>query len=536
MGRKKSLSFAVMLSLLAFSAATLLVATFGGTPTDAASPYRPVNVSPANEATEVALTPTLQSSAFSDHDARDTHAASHWQITATTGRYFSSIFDSDVDTLNLTQIAVPTGTLRADTKYYWRVRHQDSHEDWSRWSIETSFTTLATPPNSPPGQPSNMSPADVATGISLTPTLQSSAFSDPGGTHAASQWQVRTISGYYTSPVYDGVTHAPYLTSTVFPSGRLSYSTTYYWHVRYQDNDGAWSAYSRETSFTTSPPSPVANFSAETTALLAGESVLFTDSSTGSIASWIWNFGDGTAPVTWTIRPTDGKVSHTYATAGTYTVTLRVTDAKGDSTIEMKAGYIVVGSGATFHDISLQGGTIQTADGRIAATFPPNAVSRDATLVILEMSPSTAPKAPKGYSIGSSCFALEATDTSGTAITSFSGAVTVTVRYSDEDMAAAGDNPEDLVLAYYNEATGEWATLETTRDTAKGILSVTTTHLSTWSILVKTSSDGLVSWIQIVIGIVATLVAGVVIWKSVSFRQPDQVPSRGQNPEGAHLD
>jgi hypothetical protein len=93
-----------------------------------------------------------------------------------------------------------------------------------------------------------------------------------------------------------------------------------------------------------------------------------------------------------------------------------------------------------------------------------------------------------------------------------------------------------LVLAYYNEATGEWAILETTRDTAKGILSVTTTHLSTWSILVKTSSDGLVSWIQIVIGIVATLVAGVFIWKSVSFRQPDQVPSRGQNPEGAHLD
>jgi hypothetical protein len=31
----------------------------------------------------------------------------------------------------------------------------------------------------------------------------------------------------------------------------LNYSTTYYWHVRHQDNHGAWSDYSAETSFTT---------------------------------------------------------------------------------------------------------------------------------------------------------------------------------------------------------------------------------------------------------------------------------------------
>ena len=41
------------------------------------------------------------------------------------------------------------------------------------------------------------------------------------------------------------------------PSGRLRSSTTYYWHVRYQDNCGTWSSYSNETSFTTTASSGI---------------------------------------------------------------------------------------------------------------------------------------------------------------------------------------------------------------------------------------------------------------------------------------
>jgi hypothetical protein len=87
--------------------------------------------------------------------------------------------------------------------------------------------------------------------MTLTPTLQSSAFSDPdaGDTHAASQWQLRTASGSYSSPVYDSSTDSSLLTSMRAPA--LNYSTTYYWHVRHQDNHEAWSDYSTETSFTT---------------------------------------------------------------------------------------------------------------------------------------------------------------------------------------------------------------------------------------------------------------------------------------------
>jgi hypothetical protein len=108
--------------------------------------------------------------------------------------------------------------------------------------------------NNPPVGPSNLSPTNGATCVYLPPNLQSSSFSDPDGgdAHAASQWQVRTGSGSYSSPVYDSGIDVTHLTSIAVPS--LIYSTTYYWHVRHQDDGGAWSDWSAETSFTASPP------------------------------------------------------------------------------------------------------------------------------------------------------------------------------------------------------------------------------------------------------------------------------------------
>jgi titin len=109
-------------------------------------PNQPSNVSPANGATGISLTPTLKSSAFSDPDVGDTHAASQWQTTTTPGDYSSPIFDSGADAANLESIAIPSGTLSESTTYYWRARHQDNRGDWSSWSVETSFTTIQAAP------------------------------------------------------------------------------------------------------------------------------------------------------------------------------------------------------------------------------------------------------------------------------------------------------------------------------------------------------------------------------------------------------
>jgi parallel beta-helix repeat protein len=103
-------------------------------------------------------------------------------------------------------------------------------------------------------RPNNSSPFDGAIGVALTPTLQSSGFFhlDAGDTHAASQWQITTVAGNYSSPVFDTGVDDSNLTSVAVPSGMLNCLTTYYWHTRYQDSHSAWSSWSAETSFTTS--------------------------------------------------------------------------------------------------------------------------------------------------------------------------------------------------------------------------------------------------------------------------------------------
>src|SRR2546429_200973 len=76
------------------------------------------------------------------------------------------------------------------------------------------------------------------------------------------------------------------------------------------------------STFNVTPPpnqSPVAAFTASCPTLTCS----FTDQSSdpdGTIATWHWDFGDGSTPVT-TRNP-----SHTYSTGGSYTVTLTVTD------------------------------------------------------------------------------------------------------------------------------------------------------------------------------------------------------------------
>lgn len=75
-------------------------------------------------------------------------------------------------------------------------------------------------------------------------------------------------------------------------------------------------------SWSTAPPFPIANFGYT---LGANGLVTFTDSSTGTINSYSWTFGDGNSAST-------SNTTHTYAANGTYYVCLTVTNASGSST------------------------------------------------------------------------------------------------------------------------------------------------------------------------------------------------------------
>lgn len=79
---------------------------------------------------------------------------------------------------------------------------------------------------------------------------------------------------------------------------------------------------------------PSANFVTSETKASRGTTVQFTDQSTGDIDSWLWDFGDGTTS-------TQQNPSHTYSDAGTYTISLTVSNAISEDT-RKKEDYITI--------------------------------------------------------------------------------------------------------------------------------------------------------------------------------------------------
>ena len=72
---------------------------------------------------------------------------------------------------------------------------------------------------------------------------------------------------------------------------------------------------------------PTASFTASSTTICVGQSVSFTNTSTGNPTSYAWTFQGGNPATSTATNPTV-----TYATAGTYTVTLVATNASGSNT------------------------------------------------------------------------------------------------------------------------------------------------------------------------------------------------------------
>lgn len=99
-------------------------------------------------------------------------------------------------------------------------------------------------------------------------------------------------------------------------------------------NDGG-SDSETKTDYITVVPLPVADFTADLTTIDEGQSVQFIDLSTNA-TSWSWSFSGGTPSASTAQNP-----SVTYNTAGTYAVTLSVTNAVG-SDVETKTAYITV--------------------------------------------------------------------------------------------------------------------------------------------------------------------------------------------------
>jgi len=150
-----------------------------------------------------------------------------------------------------TTYTVPAGTdfLQTNAVYWWQVRYQDTAGAYSPWSVPTAFATMAV--FNYVAAPSNLSPAAGDTGVSLLPTLQSSAFAFVGAadTHSRSQWQIATAASF-ASVFYDSGEVTDLTAHTVASGGLLASQATYFWRVRHKGTNNGYGAWSEPTAFT----------------------------------------------------------------------------------------------------------------------------------------------------------------------------------------------------------------------------------------------------------------------------------------------
>src|SRR6185503_11635822 len=99
------------------------------------------------------------------------------------------------------------------------------------------------------------------------------------------------------------------------------------------------------------PLAPGADFTASPLAGAAPLNVQFADQSTGSPSAWAWTFGDGGTS-------SQRNPSHTYTTAGSFTVLLTVSNAAGQTT-RTRANYITL-TPASAVDYFCASATIET--------------------------------------------------------------------------------------------------------------------------------------------------------------------------------
>lgn len=208
---------------------------------------RPTNVTPAEAATGVMETPTLQGDAYYSLYGI---AQAGLEVRIATDAEMANVVYTGSEGTATAQHAVQAGHLQVDSIYWWQVRYQDAEGTWSPWSVPTGFSTGASFEYIAP--PVLSAPADGATGVSLVPTITTAAFAPVGttDTHAASQYQVATDAAFGTI-VYDSGEVSDLTSHTVPSASALARQTQHHVRVRHKGTALGWSDWSVVRAFTT---------------------------------------------------------------------------------------------------------------------------------------------------------------------------------------------------------------------------------------------------------------------------------------------
>src|SRR3989454_1556602 len=179
-------------------------------------------------------------------------------------------------------------------------------------TLTASTTSTKTITDRPPVVSFTESATTASTGSSITLTISAS---DREGTATS----LKVVWGDGTVDNLSGTT-----TTDSHAYGTAGSYTVY---VNATDNAGLTTKSASATNAITDRP-PTASFSESATSVLTGVSISFDASASsdpdGTMATYSWNFGDG-------FTGTGKMVTHSYSTAGFFTVTLTVTDNSGST-------------------------------------------------------------------------------------------------------------------------------------------------------------------------------------------------------------
>ncbi|WP_158859277.1 LamG-like jellyroll fold domain-containing protein, partial [Lunatibacter salilacus] len=191
-------------------------------------PAAPTLSAPANNATNISLTPALSWQSVS--------SAESYQVQVSTNDTFTNIVFQQS---GISGTSVNASGLNFQTAYFWRVSAQNSAGQ-SPWSQVRTFTTQ----NQPvvvPAAPTLSAPANNATNISLTPALSWQSVS------GAQSYQVQvSTNDTFTNIVFQETG----ISGTSVNASGLNFQTAYFWRVSAQNSAGQ-SPWSQVRTFTT---------------------------------------------------------------------------------------------------------------------------------------------------------------------------------------------------------------------------------------------------------------------------------------------
>ena len=209
--------------------------------TTTTAPDPPQITGPANNASNVSLTPT-----FTWNQAPK---ADKYHLQVSNLETFDELI-IDADNITSTSYKVDPDILAPSTKYYWHIRSISNISGPSKWSETRSFTTAA----AAPAAPELLSPTQGAKNQSATLELKWSEV--PG----AETYRLQ-ISLSPQFPEFDIVLDSNNIAATKLkvPAGVLELETQYFWRVQ-ANGPGGTSPWSKNGRFTVGDATVVENF------------------------------------------------------------------------------------------------------------------------------------------------------------------------------------------------------------------------------------------------------------------------------------